>query len=94
MAEQETVHPFRVLPGGRPATPEEWWVAGVMLAALAFLTFGRRQLGHDATHVHAGGAGALTFLAYYLLATAVVRLAAAALADRDGPFARAVAFFA
>jgi hypothetical protein len=55
----------------------------------------RRGLGHDATHVHAGGAAAFTFVAYYLIVTGMIRLLAARLAERgDSPLARAVGFYA
>jgi hypothetical protein len=94
-AEVRALHPFRVIPGGARPVPEEVWVAAIILGALGFLWISRRGLGHDASHVHAGGTAALVFLAYYLIATAFVRLAAAKVAERsEGPFARALAFFA
>jgi hypothetical protein len=94
-AEVRRLHPLRVLPGGARPVPEEIWVAAIVLGSLGFLWLSRRGLGHDASHVHAGGTAALTFLAYYLIATAFVRLVAAQVAERsEGPLARAIAFFA
>jgi hypothetical protein len=94
-AEVAEIRPLRVLPGGAQAVPEEYVAAGIMAGALVLLWAMRRGLGHDATHVHAGGAAAFTFVAYYLIVTGMIRLLAARLAERgDSPLARAVGFYA
>lgn len=94
-AEVAEVRPLRILPGGAAPQPTEVWAAGIMLGALALLWAMRRGLGHDASHVHIGGAAALAFAAHYLIVTGILRLVAAALAQRSqGPLAEAVAFYA
>lgn len=89
-----TLRPFRVLPGGAQAVPEEWYGAAILAGSMIGLMMIRRA-GATADHSHIGGAAAFTFLFYYLLVTGIVRLAAANLAQRrDSPFARALGFFA
>lgn len=89
------LRPFRVLPGGASAIPEEYYAAAILGGAILGLVF-LRKTGSDAEHVHIGGASALVVLFYYLIVTALVRLIAANLAAKRGdtPLARAVGFFA
>ena len=65
-----------------------------MGGSLLALVMIRKGLGNEAAHVHVGGSAAIVFLLYYLIVTAIVRIAAGNLAGRDTPLARAVAFFA
>lgn len=93
MPSQE-LRPFRILPGGASAIPEEVYAAGIMLASLAGLWLIRRNLGPEGRTM-ASGTAAIVFLFYYLIVTAVVRIAASNLADRgDTPLARGFAFYA
>lgn len=91
----ERLRPFRLLPGGAQAIPEEVYAGGIVAGSLVLLWLMRRNLGNESSHVHIGGAAAITFLLYYLIVQAVLRVVAGNLADRgDTALARGVAFFA
>ncbi len=66
------LRPFRVLPGGAQAIPDEWYAAAVMLGALLLLWVLRRNLGHEEGHVHISGTAAIIFVLYYLIVTGIV----------------------
>lgn len=88
------IRPFRVLPGGAEAIPDEWYAAGIMLGALGLLWAMRRNLGAESGHVHIGGTSAIVFLLYYLIVTGLLRVGAGFLAERgDTPLARGFAFY-
>jgi hypothetical protein len=89
-----TLHPLRAIPGGASAIPEEWVAAGILLGALGGLLLIRKNLGTEGRTI-ASGTAAVTFLLYYLIATALVRLVASNLAHRsDSGLSRGIAFFA
>lgn len=89
------LRPFRLLPGGAQAIPEEVYAGSIVLGSLLVLWLMRRNLSNESAHVHVGGSAAITFLLYYLILTAILRVIAGNLADRgDTSFARGVAFFA
>jgi len=88
------IRPFRIIPGGASAIPDEVYAAGILLLSLGGLWFIRRKLGPEGRTM-ASGTAAIVFLFYYLIVTAVVRIAASNLADRgDTPLARGFAFYA
>jgi hypothetical protein len=94
---EEQIRPLRVLPGGAQAIPEEYFAAGVLVVALGALWVIRRNLGNEASHVHVGGTAAIVGLLFFLIYTAVTRIAisfAAANGDRDTTATRGFAFFA
>lgn len=91
------LHPFRVIPGGATAVPDEWYAAGVLVVALAALWMIRRNLGNNADHVHVGGSATMVGLFYFLIFTAVVRIGitfASRGGERDTPATRGLAFYA
>lgn len=93
----DRLRPFRLLPGGAGAIPEEAYAGGIVLGSLVLLWLMRRNLGNESAHVHVGGSAAIVFFLYFLIATAILRIAAGNLADKLGPdsaFAKGVAFFA
>lgn len=91
------LRPFRVLPGGARAVPDEWYAAGVILASLGILWAMRRNLDAEPGHVHVSGTSAIIFLLYYLIVTGLVRVAISAISrggERDTPATRGLSFFA
>lgn len=91
------LRPFRVLPGGVNAIPDEWYAAAVLIAALLILWAIRRNLGNEPGHVHVGGSAAIIGFLFYLVFTAVTRVGitfAAAGGDRDTSLTRGLGFYA
>lgn len=93
-APPDRLHPLRAIPGGASAIPEEWYAAGIILVSLGGLYLIRKNLGTEGRTM-ASGTAAFVFLFYYLIVTALVRIAASNLAGRgDTSLARGFAFFA
>jgi len=90
------IRPFRLLPGGAQAIPTEVYAGSIVTGAIVLLWLMRRNLSNESSHVHVGGSAAITFALYYLIVTAVLRVVAGNLADRNpnSPVTQAVAFFA
>jgi hypothetical protein len=90
------LRPFRLLPGGEQAVPTEFYAGSIVAASLLLLILIRRNLSNEASHVHVGGAAAITFLLYYLIVQALIRVVTGNLAERypNSPVTEAVAFFA
>jgi hypothetical protein len=88
------LRPFRIIPGGASAIPEEAYAAGILALSIVGLWAIRRNLGPEGRTM-ASGTAAIVFLFYYLIVTAIVRVAASNLAERgDTALARGFAFFA
>lgn len=90
------VRPFRLIPGGAQAVPTEVYAGSIVLGSLLLLWLMRRNLSNESSHVHVGGSAAITFLLYFLIVQALIRVVAGNLADKrpDSPLSEAVAFFA
>lgn len=89
------IRPFRVIPGGAEAIPEEYYAAGIIFGALALLYLVRRNLGAEGRTMVSGTA-AVVFLLYFILATVLVRTWISLLSaggERDTAFTRGVATF-
>lgn len=95
--QRASISPLRIIPGGADAIPDEWYAAGVLIAALGTLWIIRRNFGNEAGHVHVGGTSAIVGFLFFLIFTAVTRVGigfASAHGDRDTAATRGLGFYA